>query len=86
MCCWGREVLGLRSRAVLGVAKGMATQTRRERWEHKVSGKDESMQEGREEREKTTVRMCRRFPSTGHTDGAFALLSKQKKNNFNLLD
>lgn len=42
-----------------------------------MSGKDESMQEGREEREKTTVRMCRRFPSTGHT--AFALLSQQEK-------
>lgn len=44
-----------------------------------MSGKDESMQEGREEREKTTVRMCRRFPSTGHTDVALALLSQQEK-------
>lgn len=39
---------------------------------------DESMQGGREEREKTTVRMWKRFPSTGHTDVVFALLPKQE--------
>lgn len=43
-----------------------------------MSGKDESMQEGREEREKTTVRMCRRIPSTGHADVAFALITAGK--------
>lgn len=43
-----------------------------------MSREDESMQEGKEEREKTTVRMWKRFPSTGHTDVVFALLPKQE--------
>lgn len=36
------------------------------------------MQGGREEREKTTVRMCRRFPSAAHTDVALARIAAGK--------